>query len=78
MIAGVDFRLFLIVTAKGENRAGRSSLSGTSRQKDRVEWRLRELVCAGQLDVREAQRAIADDWTEVYAASSMSSRQTLG
>jgi hypothetical protein len=34
--------------------------------KDRLEERLRELVCSGQLDVREAQRAIADDWTEAY------------
>jgi hypothetical protein len=34
--------------------------------KDRLEWRLRDLVCGGQLDVREAQRAISDDWTDAY------------
>lgn len=34
--------------------------------KDRLEWRLRELICSGQLDVREAQEAIAGDWTEAY------------
>jgi hypothetical protein len=34
--------------------------------KDRLEWRLRDLVCSGQLDVREAQRAISDDWTDAY------------
>jgi hypothetical protein len=28
---------------------------------------LRDLVCSGQLDVREAQRAIADDWTAAYS-----------
>jgi len=36
------------------------------------------LSAPGQLDAREAQRAIADDWTEAYADSSMSPRQTLG
>jgi hypothetical protein len=34
--------------------------------KDRLELRLRDLVCGGQLDVREAQKAIAEDWTEAY------------
>jgi hypothetical protein len=34
--------------------------------KDRLEWRLRDLVCSGALDAREAQRAIADDWTAAY------------
>jgi hypothetical protein len=34
--------------------------------KDRLEWRLRALVCSGQLDVRGAQKAIAEDWTEAY------------
>ena len=34
--------------------------------KDRLEMRLRALVCSGALDVREAQRAVADDWTEAY------------
>lgn len=35
--------------------------------KDRLEWRLRDLVCSGALDVAMAQRAIADDWTEAFA-----------
>jgi len=34
--------------------------------KDRLEWKLRDLVCSGQLDVREAQRSISEDWTEAY------------
>jgi hypothetical protein len=34
--------------------------------KDRLERRLRELICAGALDIREAQREIAEDWTESY------------
>jgi hypothetical protein len=29
--------------------------------KDRLEWKLRDLVCSGQLDVVEAQRMIAED-----------------
>ena len=36
-------------------------------RKDRLEEKLRELVCSGALDVREAQKAIADDWTAAYA-----------
>jgi hypothetical protein len=28
-----------------------------------LEWKLRDLVCSGQLDLVEAQRAIADDRT---------------
>jgi hypothetical protein len=35
-------------------------------RKDELEWQLRELVCEGALDVQEAQKAIADDWTEAY------------
>jgi hypothetical protein len=35
-------------------------------RKDELEWRLRELVCSGALDVRIAQLAIRDDWTEAY------------
>ena len=34
--------------------------------KDRLEWKLRELICSGALDAREAQRMTADDWTEAY------------
>ena len=35
-------------------------------RKDDLEWRLRELVCSGALPVTQAQRAIAEDWTEAY------------
>jgi hypothetical protein len=35
-------------------------------KKDELEFRLRELVCAGQLDVGAAQQAIRDDWTETF------------
>jgi len=41
------------------DRAGASSFANT---KDRVENRLRALVCGGQLPLAEAQRAIATDW----------------
>ncbi len=34
--------------------------------KDRLEWKLRDLICSGALDVREAQRAVAEDWTEAH------------
>jgi hypothetical protein len=34
--------------------------------KDRLEWKLRDLVCSNQLDVVEAQRAISEDWVEAY------------
>ena len=32
--------------------------------KDRLERKLRDLVCSGQLDVREAQRMTADGWVD--------------
>lgn len=35
-------------------------------RKDRLEWKLRDLICSGEIGVREAQRAIADDWVETY------------
>jgi hypothetical protein len=35
-------------------------------KKDDLEFRLRDLICSGQLDVREAQKAVADDWIEAY------------
>src|SRR5271165_5272884 len=34
--------------------------------KDRLESKLHELVCSGQLDLKTAQRAIAADWIEAY------------
>lgn len=36
-------------------------------RKDELEWRMHEMICNGQLDVAEAQRAIADDWTAAYS-----------
>lgn len=37
-----------------------------ARVKDRLENKLHELVCAGQLDLKTAQRAIASNWIEAY------------
>ena len=34
--------------------------------KDRLEGKLHELVCAGQLDLKIAQQAIAADWIGAY------------
>jgi hypothetical protein len=34
--------------------------------KDRLEWRLRSLVCSGTLDVRAAQHMITEDWVSAY------------
>ena len=46
----------------------RRSLAGEwdDTRKDQLERRLAMLVCSGELDVVEAQRAIADDWTAAY------------
>jgi hypothetical protein len=38
----------------------------SAERKDELENRLRGLVCSGELDVREAQKAIADDWTAAF------------
>jgi hypothetical protein len=35
-------------------------------RKDELEARMCSLVCSGELDVHEAQSAIASDWTEAY------------
>jgi hypothetical protein len=35
-------------------------------RKDRLEWELHGLICAGQLDVTAAQKAIAADWTDAF------------
>jgi hypothetical protein len=35
-------------------------------RKDELEWRLRDLVRGGQLDIREAQREISEDWVTAY------------
>jgi hypothetical protein len=37
-----------------------------ARVKDELEDRLRDLVCGGQLDLAEAQRAISRDWIAAY------------
>ena len=37
-----------------------------ARVKDRLENRLHELECSGQLDLQTAQRAIASKWIEAY------------
>jgi hypothetical protein len=39
----------------------------SAERKDDLEHRLCQMVCSGELDVREAQSEIADDWTEAYA-----------
>jgi hypothetical protein len=46
----------------------RRSLAGEwdDMRKDQLERRLASLVCAGQLDVVEAQKAISEDWIETY------------
>ena len=36
------------------------------RAKDRLERRLCEMVCSGQLDLATAQQAIATDWIKAY------------
>ena len=35
-------------------------------RKDKLEWKLRDLICSGQIDAASAQKAIAEDWTEAY------------
>ena len=39
---------------------------GTPHVKDALERKLHKLVCAGQLDLKTAQREIASDWIETY------------
>jgi hypothetical protein len=43
-----------------------SNASWNAHVKDALEERLHELVCAHQLDLAEAQRAIATDWVAAY------------
>ena len=38
----------------------------TGQVKDRLEDKLHELVCSGQLDLKTAQQAIASNWIEAY------------
>jgi hypothetical protein len=35
-------------------------------RKDELEMRLHNLVCSGQIEIADAQKAIAGDWTEAY------------
>ena len=49
----------------GQSR-GRIEPQWNAETKDRLEWRMRELICAGELDVREAQRMMEDDWVDAY------------
>ena len=46
----------------------RRSLEPTwnAERKDRLEWKLRDLVCSGRLGAAEAQRMMAEDWVEAY------------
>jgi hypothetical protein len=37
-----------------------------SHEKDRLENRLHDLVCSGQISLRRAQRAIATNWVKAY------------
>ena len=37
-----------------------------AKKKDRLEARLRTLVCAGQLSLTETQAAISQNWIEAY------------
>jgi hypothetical protein len=41
----------------------------TPERKDQLEWRLRVLVCAGELDITIAQQMMADDWTAAWMNS---------
>lgn len=43
-------------------------LSGkwTHRMKNRLERRMREIVCSGELELKHAQREIAADWVSAY------------
>jgi hypothetical protein len=41
-------------------------LEWSAELKDDLEARLCQLVCAGEMDIGQAQRDIADDWTEAY------------
>jgi hypothetical protein len=38
----------------------------SAERKDRLQWKLRDLVCSGALDVQVAQKAISEDWPAAY------------
>jgi hypothetical protein len=50
----------------GRSLAARIEPVWNAERKDELEARMCSLACSGQLDVVEAQRAIADDWTEAF------------
>jgi hypothetical protein len=37
-------------------------------RKDRLEWRMADMVCGGQLGLAAAQKAIRDNWVDAYRA----------
>jgi 5-methylcytosine-specific restriction endonuclease McrA len=45
--------------------------------KDKLELRLRTLVCSHQLDLRTAQRAIATDWKSAYATYVVATKKSV-
>jgi hypothetical protein len=55
----------------GSNRLGNLwpepyDIVWNARVKDRLENRMHKMVCAGELDLATAQRAIAADWVAAY------------
>jgi hypothetical protein len=58
----------------------RRSLAGEwdDTRKDQLERRLKVLVCDGALDVRQAQQAISEDWTEVGWSTSAGKSSSSG
>ena len=50
----------------GPNHAMTIEPEWNAERKDQLEWKLRELVCAGKLDIAAAQQAVADDWIEAW------------
>ncbi|MGB7966399.1 MAG: hypothetical protein WCF64_09380 [Methylocella sp.] len=41
-------------------------MRGRSERKDRLEWKLADLVCSGRLGLEAAQDAIRADWIGAY------------
>ena len=50
----------------GESLPGSGIASTGSHEKDRLENRLHTMVCSGQITLRHAQQAIADDWVKAF------------
>jgi hypothetical protein len=49
-----------------EPRSGIVEWRFCAEAKDKLEWRMHDLVCSGQLDLQQAQREIAGDWQAGY------------